>query len=116
MIKKFLKVLMVLVFMSQSALTFEVYEHVRANHIMVKTQAEAIQIKKDIDGGGDFAYYARRYSLCPSGKRGGDLGYFGRGRMVKAFEDNAFELPIGVVSEPVETQFGWHLIQVTDKR
>ena len=83
---------------------------------MVKTRPEAIQIKKDIDNGGDFAYYAKTYSLCPSGQNGGDLGYFSRGQMVQPFEDAAFELPVGEVSEPVGTQFGWHLIKVTDKK
>jgi len=55
-------------------------------------------------------------SLCPSGYNGGDLGYFGRGMMVKPFEDAAFSMEIGEVSQPVQTQFGWHLIQLTDKK
>ena len=65
---------------------------------------------------GDFAYYAKTYSLCPSGQNGGDLGYFGRGQMVQPFEDTAFEMNVGEVSEPVGTEFGWHLIKVTDKK
>lgn len=89
---------------------------VRASHILVKDRADAVQIKKDIENGGSFEDYAAKYSLCPSGQKGGDLGYFGRGQMVKEFEDEAFELPVGEVSDPVLTQFGWHLIKVTDKK
>lgn len=89
---------------------------VRASHILVKDRNEAVQIKKDIDNGGSFEEYAQKYSLCPSGQRGGDLGYFRRGQMVKPFEDEAFELPVGEVSDPVLTEFGWHLIKVTDKK
>lgn len=89
---------------------------VRASHILVKDRNEAVQIKKDIDNGGSFEEYAQKYSLCPSGQRGGDLGYFRRGQMVKPFEDEAFELPVGEVSDPVPTEFGWHLIKVTDKK
>lgn len=89
---------------------------VRASHILVKDRVDAVQIKKDIENGGSFEDYAAKYSLCPSGQKGGDLGYFGRGQMVKEFEDEAFELPVGEVSDPVLTQFGWHLIKVTDKK
>ena len=91
------------------------YSRVRAKHILVDTKAEAIKIKADIDEGGSFEYYARRYSKCPSGRNGGDLGYFGRGQMVKPFEEAAFNGETGKVSEPVKTQFGWHLIKVEDK-
>ena len=84
---------------------------VRASHILVKTQEEAANIKKDIDAGTiSFEEAARKYSLCPSKAQGGDLDYFGRGMMVKPFEDAAFDGEIGQVSQPVETQFGWHLI------
>ena len=90
---------------------------VRASHILVKAQDEAVQIKKDIDAGKiSFEEAARKYSLCPSKAQGGDLDYFGRGMMVKPFEDAAFGGEIGQVSDPVETQFGWHLIKVVDKR
>ena len=58
---------------------------------------------------------AKKYSKCPSGASGGDLGYFGKGEMVPSFEAAAFKLPVGSVSEPVQTQFGWHLIKVYDK-
>lgn len=94
----------------------EEYESVHAEHILVKTAAEAQQIKKAIDDGGNFEYYASAYSLCPSGRNGGDLGYFKRGQMVKEFEKAAFSTPVGEVSNPVYTQFGWHLIKVLDKK
>lgn len=89
---------------------------VKASHILVDTKAEADSLKSKIDSGASFETLAAQYSKCPSGRSGGDLGYFGRGDMVKSFEDAAFKLPIGKVSEPVKTQFGWHLIKVYDKR
>lgn len=94
----------------------EDFQQVHAEHILVKTAAEAQQIKKEIDNGGNFEYYARVYSLCPSGRNNGDLGYFGRGQMVREFEKAAFATPVGEVSNPVYTQFGWHLIKVLDKQ
>jgi len=94
----------------------ENFTQVRASHILVKTANEAMQIKKEIDNGGDFEYYARLYSLCPSASKGGDLGYFGRGQMVPEFERKAFTLPVGEVSTPVFSPFGWHLIKVTDRK
>lgn len=115
MIKNVLKLFMM--FMLLTGVCFaQDFEKVRAEHILVKTSAEAIQIKKAIDDGGNFEYYAKAYSICPSGQNGGDLGYFGRGQMVKEFEKAAFALPVGEVSEPVYTQFGWHLIKVLDKQ
>ncbi|MBO7673255.1 peptidyl-prolyl cis-trans isomerase [bacterium] len=90
-------------------------DEVRASHILVDTKEEALELKENITSLEDFARAAAEYSNCPSGAEGGDLGYFGRGMMVKPFEDAAFSLPVGVVSDPVETQFGWHLIMVTDK-
>ncbi len=116
MIKTISKILTLFILLCSTAFAYEEAKQVRASHILVKTRAEALQIKKDIDNGGDFAYYAKTYSLCPSGQNGGDLGYFGRGQMVQQFEDEAFELPVGEVSEPVGTEFGWHLIKVTDKK
>lgn len=94
----------------------ENFTQVHAEHILVKTAAEAQQIKKAIDEGGDFEYYARVYSMCPSGQNNGDLGYFGKGQMVREFETAAFRTPVGEVSNPVYTQFGWHLIKVLDKK
>lgn len=94
----------------------EDFTQVRASHILVKTANEALQIKKELDNGGDFAYYAELYSICPSGQKGGDLGYFGRGQMVPEFEKKAFTLPVGEISAPVFSPFGWHLIKVTDRK
>lgn len=89
---------------------------VRAAHILVDTKEDADAIKYRIDNGEGFTTMARKYSKCPSGENGGDLGYFERGQMVKEFEDTAFDLPVGKVSNPIHTQFGWHLIKVYDKK
>ncbi|MEZ5667519.1 MAG: peptidylprolyl isomerase [Alphaproteobacteria bacterium] len=92
---------------------------VRASHILVETKEEAEEIIGLLDGGADFATLAAERSTGPSGPSGGDLGYFGAGptRMVPEFEQAAFALEIGHYSEePVQTQFGWHVILVTDKR
>lgn len=89
---------------------------VRASHILVKTEDEAKKLLEEIKAGKSFADAAAEVSLCPSGANGGDLGYFGRGMMVKPFEDAVFSMQnIGEISEPVQTQFGWHLIQLTGK-
>lgn len=90
---------------------------VRAEHILVQTKEEALKVKEEIEAGKiTFEDAAKKYSMCPSKANGGDLGYFGRGMMVKPFEDGAFDGEIGKVSEPVQTQFGYHLIKVIDKR
>lgn len=89
---------------------------VKASHILVDTKAQADMLKAKIDNGESFESLAKQYSKCPSGQEGGDLGYFERGQMVKSFEDAAFALPIGKVSNPVQTQFGWHIIKVYAKR
>lgn len=86
---------------------------VRASHILVGTEQEANRLREEILNGKEFADIAAEYSQCPSGAAGGDLGFFGRGMMVKPFEDAAFSLKEGELSEPVQTQFGWHLIKVT---
>ena len=88
---------------------------IRASHILVKTEDEAKKLYDEIQNGKDFAKIAQEVSLCPSGQNGGDLGFFGKGMMVKPFEDAAFALEVGEISQPVQTQFGWHLIQLTDK-
>lgn len=89
---------------------------VRASHILVKDEDTAKKLKAEIENGADFAEVAKRHSLCPSKENGGDLGFFGKGQMVKEFEDAAFSLEEGKVSAPVKTQFGYHLIVVTEKR
>lgn len=114
MIKNLCK-LLVVVFLLTVVVSAEEYTRVHAEHILVKTAAEAQQIKREIDNGGSFEAYAKSYSLCPSGRNGGDLGYFGKGQMVREFEKAAFATPVGQVSNPVYTQFGWHLIKVLDK-
>lgn len=82
-----------------------------AVHILVKTKEEAEKIKAQLDKGGDFAKLAKKHSLCPSGKKGGDLGEFKPGQMVKAFDNVVFKKPILEVHGPVKTQFGYHLIK-----
>lgn len=91
-------------------------KYVSAGHILVDTYDEAVALKKRIDNGESFERLAAKYSKCPSAQRGGALGTFGRGQMVKAFENAAFNLDVGQVSEPVKTQFGWHLIKVYDRK
>jgi len=83
---------------------------VTASHILVETQEQALKIHDDLLNGGDFATIAGQVSKCPSGRQGGNLGPFGRGQMVKPFEDATFALEPGALSEPVQTQFGYHLI------
>lgn len=80
-------------------------------HILVKTEHEAREILEHLKKGASFSKLATEKSLCPSKKRGGDLGTFGRGRMVREFETAAFALKKGEVSQPVKTQFGWHIIK-----
>ena len=116
MLKKILNTIIILGLLSGSVFAYQEVTRVRASHILVKSRAEALQIKKAIDNGASFEEMAQRYSLCPSGAKGGDLGYFRRGQMVQQFEDEAFELPTGKVSSPVGTEFGWHIIKVTDKK
>ena len=89
-------------------------DKIRCAHILVKTQPEANEIHEDIADGADFAKIAQMKSLCPSGKKGGDLGSFGHGQMVREFEKAAFVLQKGQVSQPVKTEFGWHIIKRLD--
>jgi len=88
----------------------------RASHILVKTEDDANRIMKRLNDGEDFAAVAKRFSGCPSGKNGGDLGWFGKGMMVPEFEKAAFENDVGKLIGPVKTQFGWHVIKVTGKK
>lgn len=84
-----------------------------ARHILVATEAACLELKKEIEGGADFAELARKNSSCPSGAEGGALGTFSPGQMVKEFDDVVFSAPIGEVQGPVQTQFGYHLVEVT---
>jgi peptidyl-prolyl cis-trans isomerase C len=108
--------------------SFKKSEQVRASHILIKIDSKAEpsvkdekkaklqKIQKRLKSGEDFAVLAKEFSECPSNIEGGDLGYFGRGKMVKHFEDAAFALKTGEVSDIVETRFGYHLIKVVDKK
>ncbi|HLE07798.1 MAG TPA: peptidylprolyl isomerase [archaeon] len=89
---------------------------VHAFHILVKTEEEAKQIVVDLNSGANFTRLAQMKSMCPSSKRGGDLGWFGRGRMVREFENAAFNLKPNQISVPVKTEFGWHIIKVAEVR
>ncbi len=80
-------------------------------HILVKTEKEAEAASERLQRGEKFANVAKEISLCPSGKRGGDLGTFGRGRMVKEFEQAAFALQKGQISPIVKTRFGYHILR-----
>ncbi|WP_035898746.1 peptidylprolyl isomerase [Labrenzia sp. DG1229] len=96
---------------------FEGPEEVNARHILVSDKAEAEALIKELDGGADFVELAKEKSTGPSGPNGGDLGYFGKGQMVKPFEDVVFTLEPGEYTKaPVETQFGWHVIKLENKR
>lgn len=103
-------------------------EKVKASHILIdttkletdaeleKARQKIEEIKKEIDNGADFAEMARKYSTCPSAESGGDIGFFQRkGSIVEEFAIVAFSMEVGEISEPVETQFGYHIIKVTDK-
>ena len=89
---------------------------IRAAHILVKTEEEATAIVDNLASGGSFEAIAQAKSQCPSGKRGGDLGWFGHGQMVREFEKTAFSMKKGEISGPVKTQFGWHIIKVLDTK
>ena len=99
----------------QSA-AFEPLAEISARHILVASKQEAEAVIAELDAGKDFAELAKEKSTGPTGPRGGDLGRFSRGRMAPAFEAAAFELDAGAhSSEPVKTEFGWHVIKVEDK-
>jgi len=91
-------------------------KQVNAAHILVKTEKEAKELKEKILKGEKFADIAKKHSTCPSGKSGGDLGWFGRGQMVPPFETAAFNANKGDLVGPVKTDFGWHLILVKDQK
>jgi peptidyl-prolyl cis-trans isomerase C len=91
-------------------------EEVRARHILVENEDEAKAIAEQIKGGADFATLAKEKSKDPGAAEGGDLGYFTKDQMVPEFADVAFKMYPGQVSNPVKTQFGWHIIKLEDKR
>jgi peptidyl-prolyl cis-trans isomerase C len=94
----------------------EVQEEVSARHILVETEEAALAVIERINGGEDFVELAKEVSTGPSGKDGGDLGYFVKDRMVPEFSTAAFALEPGEISAPVKSDFGWHVIKVEDRR
>lgn len=86
-------------------------DKVHCAHILVKTEQEARSMLDQLNRGASFSKLASEKSLCPSKKRGGDLGAFGRGQMVREFESAAFALKKGETSQPIKTKFGWHIIR-----
>ena len=87
----------------------------RARHILVETQEKCEDIRTQIEAGADFVELAKEHSKCPSGQQGGDLGEFSPGQMVKEFEDVVFSVDLGKIHGPVQTQFGFHLIEITSR-
>jgi len=108
---------------AQGSEPVKIFTTMTAQHILVKEEQEAIKLKQEIDvcktpedKAAKFAELAKKYSNCPSGKEGGSLGEFCKGQMVPAFENAAANLEIGSISEPVKTEFGWHLIKVNERK
>ncbi|HLS50718.1 MAG TPA: peptidylprolyl isomerase [Burkholderiaceae bacterium] len=86
-----------------------------ARHILVSSEQECLDLKAAIEGGADFADIARQHSSCPSSQQGGNLGTFSQGQMVPEFDEVVFSAPLNTVQGPVKTQFGYHLLEVTDR-
>jgi peptidyl-prolyl cis-trans isomerase C len=86
-----------------------------ARHILVASESACNELKEQIAQGGDFAALAQEHSQCPSGAQGGELGTFGPGQMVREFDEVVFSAPVGEVQGPVQTQFGFHLVEVTSR-
>ena len=93
---------------------FKKPESVHAAHILVDDEDKAKEIAQKLDEGADFEELAKEHSSCPSSERGGDLGNFGRGQMVPEFDEKVFSMEDGTISEPVKTQFGYHIIKRID--
>jgi peptidyl-prolyl cis-trans isomerase C len=86
-----------------------------ARHILVESEMICLELKREIEEGADFGDVARENSTCPSGAQGGDLGEFGPGMMVPEFDKVVFSAPVNTVQGPVKTQFGYHLLEVTNR-
>ena len=86
-----------------------------ARHILVASEEICEQLKTEIEAGADFEELAKEHSTCPSGKGGGALGEFGRGQMVPEFDEVVFSAEVGTVQGPIKTQFGYHLVEVTNR-
>lgn len=95
---------------------FQSPSQTQASHILVSEEEQAMNIKKALNEGASFEEQAKEHSSCPSSEKGGDLGYYPNGRMVPEFEKAADELSLGEISEPVKTQFGYHIIKVMDRK
>ncbi len=91
-------------------------ETAKASHILVDEEDKANEIYEKVKDGDNFAELAKKFSTCPSSERGGELGEFQKGQMVKEFEDAVFSNEIGTITEPVKTQFGYHIIRIDDKK
>jgi len=87
----------------------------RARHILVEYEQACRRLKEQIEAGADFAALAREHSQCPSGQKGGELGEFSPGQMVKEFDDVVFHEEVGKVHGPIRTQFGYHLVEITSR-
>jgi foldase protein PrsA len=97
--------------------TFAQAEQVKASHILVEDEAKAKEVKEKLAAGEDFAALAKEYSTdTASAESGGDLGFFSKGSMVAEFEDKAFSMKVDEISDPVKSEFGYHIIKVTDKK
>lgn len=97
--------------------TFNQEEEVKARHILVETEKKAKEVIEKLNAGGDFSELAKEYSMDEATKElGGELGFFGRGKMVAEFEESAFALKLNEISEPVKTKYGYHIIEVEEKK
>jgi peptidyl-prolyl cis-trans isomerase C len=103
-------------FYDKQVAQIDVEEEVRARHILVETEDEALKVISRLDAGEDFAALAKEISTGPTGANGGDLGFFVADRMVPEFSDAAFALQPGEISKPVKSDFGWHVIKVEERR
>lgn len=102
-------------FYKENKEAFKEKESANASHILVSEEDKAREIYEKVKDGEDFETLAKKNSTCPSKEKGGDLGTFTRGQMVKEFEDAVFENEVGTVTEPVKTQFGYHIIKINEK-